>query len=172
MTATEVHVRVALIRQLLGPVYGRFQAEDLQLLVVRCFGIAFRAGIFSPPPESLQNANFNVRYISPLARAQKLEDVTAIERLGANVANLAGISQDVVDLIDTDEATRVVAEALGVPAKVIRSSDAVADLRDQRQKAQHQAAQQQLMMQAGTEAAGAAGQTAGAAIGQRLAGNQ
>lgn len=172
MTATEVHVRVALIRQLLGPVYGRFQAEYLQLLVVRCFGIAFRAGIFSPPPESLQNANFNVRYISPLARAQKLEDVTAIERLGVNVQNLAGISQDVVDLIDTDEATRVVADALGVPAKVIRSSDAVADLRDQRQKAQQQAAQQQLMMQAGTEAAGAAGQTAGAAIGQRLAGNQ
>lgn len=88
------------------------------------------------------------------------------------MANLAGISQDVVDLIDTDDATRVVAEALGVPAKVIRSSDAVADLRDQRQKAQQQAAQQQLMMQAGTEAAGAAGQTAGAAIGQRLAGNQ
>ena len=147
MTATEVHVRVALIRQLLGPVYGRFQAEYLQLLVVRCFGIAFRAGIFSPPPESLQNANFNVRYISPLARAQKLEDVTAIERLGVNVANLAGISQDVVDLIDTDEATRVVADALGVPAKVIRSSDAVADLRDQRQKAQQQAAQAAQNMQ-------------------------
>ena len=79
---------------------------------------------------------------------------------------------DFVEYLGQDEATRVVAEALGVPAKVIRSSDAVADLRDQRQKAQQQAAQQQLMMQAGTEAAGAAGQTAGAAIGQRLAGNQ
>jgi hypothetical protein len=50
MTATEVHVRVALIRQLLGPVYGRFQAEYLQPLVERCFGIAFRAGVFLPPP--------------------------------------------------------------------------------------------------------------------------
>ena len=63
-------------------------------------------------------------------------------------------------------------EALGVPAKVMRSSDDVADIRDQRQKAQQQATQQQLMMQAGTEAASAAGQTAGAALGQRLAGNQ
>lgn len=172
MTATEVHVRVALIRQLLGPVYGRFQAEYLQLLVVRCFGIAFRAGIFSPPPESLQNANFNVRYISPLARAQKLEDVTAIERYGQNIMQLAQAYPDILDNMDSDEASRVVGEALGVPAKVMRSSDAVADLRDQRQKSQQQAAQQQLMMQAGTEAAGAAGQTAGAAIGQRLAGNQ
>lgn len=172
MTATEVHVRVALIRQLLGPVYGRFQAEYLQPLVERCFGIAFRAGVFPEPPESLQNANFNVRYISPLARAQKLEDVTAIERLGQNVANMANISQEVVDLVDVDEATRVVADALGVPAKVIRSSGAVADLREQRAKAQQQQQQQALMMQAGQQAADAAGQEAGAVLGQRLAGNQ
>ncbi|WP_297196288.1 portal protein [uncultured Pluralibacter sp.] len=170
MTATEVHVRVALIRQLLGPVYGRFQAEYLQPLVQRCFGIALRAGVFSSPPESLHNANFNVRYISPLARAQQLEDVTAIERLGANVANMAAISQDVVDLVDTDEATRVVADALGVPAKVIRSADAVADLRQQRQQAQQQQAEQALMMQAGSEAATTAGQQVGAAVGQRVAG--
>ncbi len=133
MTATEVHVRVALIRQLLGPVYGRFQAEYLQPLVERCFGLAYRAGVFPPAPDSLQNANFNVRYISPLARAQQLENVTAIERLGANVANLAQVSPDVTDLVDTDEATRVIADALGVPAKVIRSSDAVEQLRQQRQ---------------------------------------
>ena len=86
------------------------------------------------------------------------------------MANLAGISQDVVDLVDTDEATRVVADALGVPAKVIRSSDVVADLREQRQKVQQQAQQQALMMQAGSEAAGAAGQSAGAALGRQLAG--
>lgn len=170
MTATEVHVRVALIRQLLGPVYGRFQAEYLQPLVERCFGLAYRAGVFPPAPDSLQNANFNVRYISPLARAQQLENVTAIERLGANVANLAQVSPDVTDLVDTDEATRVIADALGVPAKVIRSSDAVEQLRQQRQQAQQQQARQALMMQAGSEAATTAGQQVGAALGQRVAG--
>lgn len=170
MTATEVHVRVALIRQLLGPVYGRFQAEYLQPLVERCFGLAYRAGAFPPAPESLQNANFNVRYISPLARAQQLENVTAIERLGQNVGILASISQDAVDLIDTDEATRVIADALGVPAKVIRTSDAVEQLRQQRQQAQQQQAGQALMMQAGSEAATTAGQQVGTALGQRVAG--
>lgn len=168
MTATEVHVRVALIRQLLGPVYGRFQAEYLQPLVERCFGIALRAGVFPPVPESLQHVNFNVHYISPLARAQQLEEVTAIERLGLNVAQLMQINPNVVDLIDTDEATRVVSEALGVPAKVIRSSEYVTHLRDQRAKAQQQQEQQALMMQAGAEAANAAGQHAGAALGQKL----
>jgi hypothetical protein len=56
------------------------------------------------------------------------------------------------------------AEALGVPAKVIRSADAVEQLRSSASKQQQQA-QQQLLMQAGTEAAGAAGQTAGAIMG-------
>lgn len=172
MTATEVHVRVALIRQLLGPVYGRFQAEYLQPLVERCFGLAYRAGAFPPAPESLQDANFNVRYISPLARAQQLENVTAIERLGANVANLAQVSPEVTDLIDADEATRVIADALGVPAKVIRTSDAVDQLRQQRQQAQQQQAGQALMMQAGSEAATTAGQQVGTALGQRVAGGQ
>jgi hypothetical protein len=170
MTATEVHVRVALIRQLLGPVYGRFQAEYLQPLVERCFGLAYRAGAFPPAPESLQNANFNVRYISPLARAQQLENVTAIERLGANVANLQQVAPEVTDLIDADEATRVIADALGVPAKVIRTSDAVEQLRQQRQQAQQQQAGQALMMQAGSEAATTAGQQVGTALGQRVAG--
>lgn len=170
MTATEVHVRVALIRQLLGPVYGRFQAEYLQPLVERCFGLAYRAGAFPPAPESLQDANFNVRYISPLARAQQLENVTAIERLGANVANLAQVAPQVTDLIDADEATRVIADALGVPAKVIRTSDAVDQLRQQRQQAQQQQAGQALMMQAGSEAATTAGQQVGTALGQRVAG--
>lgn len=170
MTATEVHVRVALIRQLLGPVYGRFQAEYLQPLVERCFGLAYRAGAFPPAPESLQNANFNVRYISPLARAQQLENVTAIERLGANVANLAQVAPEVTDLIDADEATRVIADALGVPAKVIRTSDAVDQLRQQRQRAQQNQAGQALMMQAGSEAATTAGQQVGTALGQRVAG--
>lgn len=170
MTATEVHVRVALIRQLLGPVYGRFQAEYLQPLVERCFGLAYRAGAFPPAPESLQDANFNVRYISPLARAQQLENVTAIERLGANVANLAQVAPEVTDLIDADEATRVIADALGVPAKVIRTSDAVEQLRQQRQQAQQQQAGQAFMMQAGSEAATTAGQQVGTALGQRVAG--
>lgn len=111
-----------------------------------------------------------MRYISPLARAQQLENVTAIERFSANIANLTNIDQEVIDLLDADEAGRVVADALGVPAKVVRTSDAVAEIREKRQKERQQQAGQALMMQAGSEAATAAGQQAGAALGQRVAG--
>ncbi|WP_286973576.1 portal protein [Pseudomonas sp.] len=160
MTATEVHVRVALIRQLLGPVYGRLQAEYLHPLITRCFGIAYRAGVLGQAPQSLQGRNFNVRYISPLARSQKLEEVTAIDQYVAGAAQAAAIDPSVMDNVDLDEAQRIRGEALGVPGAVIRSKADVTALREQRAQAQQeamqqeqQAAMQQQAMQAATKQA-------------------
>lgn len=147
MTATEVHVRVGLIRQLLGPIYGRLQAEFLQPMIERCFGLAYRAGVFGAPPESLAEREYTVKYISPLARAQKLEEVTAIERLNANIANVAQVKPEVLDLIDEDAAVRVLGEALGVPNKVIRDSDDVEAIREQRKRDLQEAQQQQMQAQ-------------------------
>lgn len=167
MTATEVHVRVGLIRQLLGPVYGRLQAEYLQPLIERCFGIAYRAGVFGPAPQSLAGREFSVRYISPLARAQKMEEVTAIDQFVAGCAAAAqaqaaaGMQPDAMDNVDMDEAARFRGKALGVPPKVIRSEADVEQVREQReqqqQARQEQAMQQQMQMAVGQEAAKQAG---------------
>lgn len=163
MTATEVHVRVALIRQLLGPVYGRLQAEYLQPMITRCFGIAYRAGVLGQAPDSLAGRNYNVRYISPLARSQKLEEVTAIDQYVAGATMAAQIDPSVMDNVDLDEAQRIRGEALGVPGSVIRSKADVEAMREQRQAAQQQAMQQeqqaamqQQAMQAGAKQQGAA----------------
>lgn len=158
MTATEVHVRVELIRQLLGPIYGRLQAEYLQPMINRCFGLAYRAGIFSPPPQSLAGRSFNVKYVSPLARAQQLEDVTAVERLYADLGAIAQAKQDpsVFDVVDDDEAARVVQEGLGAPARIMRKSEDVRMIRDARAKAQQQAQQQAVQTELGVEAGKAA----------------
>jgi Bacteriophage head to tail connecting protein len=147
MTATEVHVRMNLVRQLLGPVYGRFQAEYLQPLINRCFGLAYRAGVFGEAPESLADREFTVKYISPLARAQKLEDVTAIERLYGNIAQIAPVKPEVLDLVDDDEAIRVLSAALGVPHKVVRKTEAVETIRRDRAEQQKAAQQEQMAMQ-------------------------
>lgn len=153
MTATEVHVRVGLIRQLLGPVYGRLQAEYLQPLISRCFGIAYRAGVFAPAPESLAGRDFTVRYISPLARAQKLEEVSAIDQFVVGCATAAkmqaeaGMQPDAMDNVDLDEAARYRGEALGVPSQIIRSEADVEAKREQRQQEQQAAQQQQAELQ-------------------------
>lgn len=157
MTATEVHVRVALIRQLLGPLFGRFQAEDLAPTIKRVFGLAMRRGLLTNPPDTLADAILSIRYQSPLARAQKLEEVTAIERLSLNAGAMAQAGQpEVLDLIDADEALRAMGDGLGAPAKVLRDAKAVAALRksraDQQQQAQQQAQQQETQLMA-TQAA-------------------
>jgi hypothetical protein len=148
MTATEVHVRVGLIRQLLGPIYGRLQAEYLAPLAERCFGLAYRAGLFGIAPQSLGGQNLKVKYNNPLARAQRLEDVAAIERLDQTLTAMANLGQFVpaaaaaLDVIDFDEKLLTTIEGLGVPLKVTRDADALAAYRDQKQQQQAQAQQQ------------------------------
>jgi len=147
MTATEVHVRVGLIRQLLGPVYGRLQSEYLQPFVERCFGLALRAGALGQPPQSLRGRQFHVRYISPLARAQRLEDVVAMDRLETGLLTKAQTQPGLLDIYDWEEADRLRAQYLGVPGKLMRSDDDIKMIRDARQEAAQEAEQKQAMAQ-------------------------
>jgi head-to-tail connecting protein len=149
MTATEVHARINLIRQLLGPIYGRLQSEYLKPLVERCFGIAFRAGVLGPAPDSLRDREFHIKFISPLARAQKLEEVSAIDQYVAGLMSVAEATQDpsVMDNVDLDAAARFRGEALGVPQSIIPKPDDIAKRRKMRLEAQQQAQQQQQAME-------------------------
>ena len=136
------------------------QSEYLQPLIERCFGIAYRAGALGEAPASLINREFHVRYLSPLARAQKLEDVTAIERLNNNIGQIVAIDQTIVDNIDFDEQARVLAEALGVPVKIMRKKEDVQNLREQRNQAMQQQQQQAMAQQLQAKAGEAAINTA------------
>lgn len=157
MTATEVNVRVQLIRQLLGPVYGRLQAEYLKTLIQRCFGLAFRAGLFEEPPQSLAGRPYTVVYTSPLAKSQKMEEVVAIEGTVAAIGAMAQAKGDptIWDNVDTDEATRLMGEGRGAPAKVIRTAEDVAAIRKTRQEQQEAQQQQAMQQQVAAEAASA-----------------
>ena len=59
MTATEINTRVEIIRQQLGPLYGRLQSEFLMPLLDRCFGLALRSGVLPPPPRELWVQTFH-----------------------------------------------------------------------------------------------------------------
>lgn len=156
MTATEIHARVSLMRQQLGPLFGRMQAEYLQGLVTRCFMLAYRAGVFGQAPQSLAGRNFSVKYISPLAKSQKLEDVSAIQQFNAALAPVAAVKPEVMDNIDFDDQTRSLAEGLGVPMSGLRTREDVQALRqarsEQQAAAQQQAHQQELTTMAAQSA--------------------
>lgn len=165
-TAYEWSVRVQMLRQMLGPMFGRFQAEFLQPLVERCFGIAWRANIragftlMGRPPESLLNRNFTIRYLSPLARAQREEELAGMDRFEADLGLTAQSTGDrsVLDLYDWDEGKRQKARMLGVSQKLIRDADQVKKIREDRAKAQQDAQQQALAVQGQAEMQGAMAQ--------------
>lgn len=144
-TATEIVVRVELIRQLLGPLYGRMQSEYLQWLITRTFGLAYRRGVLGPIPRSIlqRGGAISPVYNSPIARAQKGVDVAAMDRYEASLAQEAAATgnTDLLDNYDWNEATRHRAELLGVPAKLIRDRDVVEQIRKDR--GERQATQQQ-----------------------------
>ncbi|MBU0539873.1 MAG: head-tail connector protein [Gammaproteobacteria bacterium] len=156
-TATEINMRMQYIRQMLGPIFARLQSEYLQPLIERCFGIAYRAGILGKAPESLANRTFHVKYESPLARAQKLGEVNAIDQYFAGLMAGAELNPDVMDNIDMDKAARYRGEALGVPSDIMPSVDEIAEKRaarqQQQQEQQQQAIGQEIALEAGTAAA-------------------
>ncbi len=147
MTATEVHARMALVRQMLGPMYGRFQAEYLQPLVERCFGIAYRAGWLGQAPQSLAGKSFTVKYLSPMARSQMAEEVTAIQQYMAVVMQAAQVKPEAIDSLDVDEALAHIGKGLGVPAAIIPSAEDLQEYRETKQQAQAQIEQEQSQAQ-------------------------
>jgi hypothetical protein len=162
-SATEIQQRTNQMRQVLGPIMGRMQQEYLQMVIERCFNIAFRAGALvaacGPVPRALaEDGRFDVRYLSPLARSQKMEEVVAIDSFVAGLLEFAGATQQftALDAIKLDDAMYDKGLALGVPAKFLRGPKELAKKRqmdnEAAEAAKAQASQEQLQMQAGAAA--------------------
>lgn len=151
LTATEVHARVQIQRQQLGSLYGRMQAEYLTGLLERVWGLSLRSGVLPPPPEELlQASRINFTFINPLASAQRLENVTAVQQLMLNVGEMAQLDQTILDNFNFDNAVQVVADGLNVPPSVFRTEEEIIQLRQAKQEqaqALQQQQQQQSMMQ-------------------------
>ena len=149
MTATEIHTRVELIRQMLGPMYGRLQSEYLKSILDRCFGLALRSGVLGQPPQELWGRNLSFKFVSPLARSQRMEEVMATEQYVASVGQMAAVDQTILDNVDFDAVAVLIGNGRGVPQTIMRAADEVQELRQARQKAmqeQQQAQQQQAML--------------------------
>lgn len=143
MTAAETYMRVDMIRQQIGPLYGRAQAELLVPILERSFGLAYRAGALGDAPEELQGRNMSFKFVSPLARAQQLEDVSSIERFMQSALSIAQVDQNAIDNLNIDSAMQILAQRLGVPTSLMRTSDELQAYRDQKAQVQQQAQAQE-----------------------------
>lgn len=153
MTAEEVATVREQIQKLLGPTVARFESEVLTPLILRSFGLMNRAGVLPPAPAELAELDeIEVAYVGQLAKNEKIQDVTAIQRWLGVAANMAGFAPEVLDNINVDEALHIIGERMAVPTAVMRSQEEVQQLRAERQE---KLAMQEQLAQASQVAEGA-----------------
>lgn len=142
MTAFEVSQRVEQMQRVLGPVLSRLNHELLNPLVVRSFKMLSRAGQLPEMPDILRERGVNVEivFVNQLARAQQMQDVSAIQQWVNNLGMLAQLNPEVIDVIDADGIAKHTARILGVPEVAVKSDAEVQDARDQRAEQQQQMA--------------------------------
>ena len=130
MTAQEVIELREQFQRMLGPTVSRFESEVLMPIVLRTFGIGYRTGLFPTPPEQLFGLNeIDVEFVGSLAKAQKLQDVTAITQWFGMLGQAAQFNPEVLDMVDFEEALRILGDRLAVPGAALKSEEALAQLR-------------------------------------------
>jgi hypothetical protein len=139
VTAAEIDQRRAEAFLMLGPVFTRLQQELLGKAIDRIFGIASRSGLFPPPPQEIQGRGINIKYMSMLEIAQSAATAGGIERIFALVGNAAAVDPQIIDGLDFDYGIEKMSYLLNNDPKLIRSPDALQQIRAQRQQQQVQA---------------------------------
>jgi hypothetical protein len=147
MTAYEVSKRVEQVYRALGPTVVQMQADLLNPMLQRLFGIMYRKQAFPRIPDSFTNAQVQVNYVGAMALAQRAVEIESIDRFVADALALAQSGQpQATDIVDFDQTQRYKAQIMGVPALVTRSKAQVADIRRARAAEQAQIQQQQQLL--------------------------
>lgn len=153
MTATEALIRAQEKGMLLTPTMGRQQSEALGPLIEREIDLLAFHRVLPPMPQALIEAGgeYEIVYDSPMSRMQRAEELVGVQRTMELLAPFAQIDPTVLDIFDRDELARLTAEVSGVPTPVLRSPEALRQLRADRAEQEQQA----MMMQAAQPLAGA-----------------
>jgi len=123
--------------------------EFLSNIIQRSFNLLMRAQMLPPPPESLinQQAIIKIDFTGPLAQNQK-----KYHQMGGTVQALNAVGPimqmfpNAGDFLDGDELMKSTMEGMGMPQNIIREDDDVKKIREDRVKAEQQAAAQQQQM--------------------------
>jgi len=145
MTATEVLQRNEEKMRILGPVMGRIQSELLEPMINRVFLIMLRNRLFAEAPAILANQEIDIEYVSPMAIAQKGQELQNVMR-GLELFGSLSQSMPVMDYIDENGLVKQLIQTLGLPARMIKSDKQVEAIRMERQEAQQQQMQMQQQM--------------------------
>jgi len=140
MTATEVLERSEERLRLMGPNVGNVESQGLSASLARRVAMLDRAGAFPPPPDRLASAPLKVRYISPMAKAQRSAEGASAIRVVQNLLDYARQSGDNRPLhkINSSAYADILGESFGAPADLIRGDEEADALADAEAEAQAQ----------------------------------
>jgi hypothetical protein len=133
MTAYEISKRVEQIYRALGPTTIQQQADVLNGMMARVFGIMYRKNALPKVPDKYAGEELRINYIGPMALALRSVEIDAIDKYVADSMALAANGVPAaMDYVDIDAAQKYKARITGVPAIIIRDDDEVADIREAR----------------------------------------
>lgn len=140
ITAREIEERHEEKLLALGPVLEQLNQDLLDPLIDITFQICLRQDLFPPPPKELEGVDLKVEYISVMAQAQKLVGIAGLERFAGFAQGViaADPSGQTLDKVDLDQMLDVYADAVSIAPNIVRSDDAVAEIRAGRQQAMAQ----------------------------------
>lgn len=140
MTATEVIQRMREKGVLYAPIMGRHVTEGLGPQTEREVDVLAQQGLLRPLPQILRDARaeWKAEYDSPLSRMMRTEEAGGFYRLTELAVKIAAETQDpsALDWIDIDQAMPELADINAVPARWVRTLDAVMARRAGRSQAQ------------------------------------
>ena len=144
MSATEVAERMADLSRQIGSSFGRLQAEMVQPVLQRVVHILKKQGRINIP--TVNGREIKIQSTSPLAQAQANQDINGFNRFLELVGTRFG-PQLINLLVDSNEATKYLAEKFGIPEKLTRSKEEMEQVMMQMQQALQQQQQLQQMAQ-------------------------
>ena len=120
MSATEVSARQGSLAQVIGSAYGRLLSEFVNPVVMRVVHIMKKRGMIELP--KINGREIRIVAKSPLARAQRSQDILQLTNFIGMVTNTMG-QQAAAQYIDPAKAVEQLAEWYEVPQKLLISDE-------------------------------------------------
>ena len=114
---------------MLGPMLERFYTEALSPVIRIVFDVMQRGRLLPTPPKALHGRQVEPAFISVLAQAQKAVGTTSLEQFIRFIGGMAAAWPDALDNVNSDAITTEYASDLEVSPKLLRTPEAVAQLR-------------------------------------------
>lgn len=119
-TATEIALDARELAKNIGSAYGRLMTEALVPIMKSVMYILNRRGILDPIV--IDGKAVDIKFTSPLARAQDMEDILAVQQVLE--LTLATVGEEMMQAaIKVEDVPSWAAEKIGMPAELIRGKD-------------------------------------------------